>query len=250
MTLQQRINELQAATVDGSPLEDLLLRELILDASPNETENPGASTTYVVIFQSRRQAIFKPFSGQNPNVCANFQQDRFDAITHEVAAWRLAHALGGHWEQLVPTAVLRDLAGIGPGVLINWREGSPDMRVVTEARVQAHAAAFWDALIGQQDRHARNFRYDANARRLALIDNAFTFARPDDLNNASVFLACRRSENATALKRAETDALETILESTDMVGMRRFVAPDRADAFEARARRMLDCGMLPLPGNF
>jgi hypothetical protein len=250
MTLQERVNELQAATAEGSPLEGLLTNEQILATSPNETANPGASKTYLVVFQSRRQAIFKPFAGQHPSVCANFQQDRFEAITHEVAAWRLAHALGGHWEQLIPTAVLRDLGEIGAGVLINWREGSPDAAVFEEAHAQVHAAAFWDALVGQQDRHARNFRYDRDVRRLALIDNAFTFARPNDLNNAAIFLARRRAENAAKLSSGEKDALEAVLGSTDLLGIRRFIATDRVEAFETRANKMLERGMLPLPGAF
>lgn len=248
--LQERINALQAATANGSPLEHVMLHEPVLDTSPNGTSNPGASMTYVVVFQSRRQAILKPFDGQNPSVCANFQQDRFAAITHEVAAWRLAYALGGHWEQLIPTAVLRNMDEQGPGVLVNWRDGSPDSDVFNEARAQVHAAAFWDALIGQQDRHASNFRYDHNSRRLALIDNAFTFARPNDLNNGSVFLARRRSEHASSLTTQEKDALETVLNSSDLLGMRRFIAEDRAEALEARANKILACGMLPLPGDF
>ncbi|MGA9874255.1 MAG: hypothetical protein WBQ21_00415 [Solirubrobacteraceae bacterium] len=202
------------------------------------------------MLDSRRKAIFKPFAGQHPNACANYQQDPFEAVAHEVMAWRLAHALGGPWDQLIPAAVLRDIQGPGPGVLINWRRGSPDPVVFEQAGAQVSAAAFWDALIGQQDRHATNFRYDAEARRLALIDNSFAFARPSDLHNQSLFLAYRRSSHMTILKEHEITALEQILDSDDLLGLRLFLAEDRANAFEARARGMLERKMLPLPGDF
>jgi len=148
------------------------------------------------------------------------------------------------------SAVLRYIRDAGPGVLINWRRGSPDPAVFDQANAQVCAAAFWDALIGQQDRHATNFRYDAETRRLALIDNAFAFARPNDLHNQSLFLAYRRSAHMVPLNGSERTALETILGSDDLLGLRLFISEDRADAFEARARAMLERKMLPLPGAF
>jgi hypothetical protein len=250
MSLQGRINNLQQATATGSPLEHLLLNDKVLTIAKNGTANAGVSSTYLVILESRRQAIFKPFGGQHPNACVNYQQDAFEAVTHEVVAWRLAHALGSPWDQLVPTAVLRGIDGAGPGVLINWRRGSPDPAVFDGARAQACAAGFWDALIGQQDRHATNFRYDAEARRLALIDNSFAFARPNDLHNQSLFLAYRRSQHMTKLSQREIQAVEAILESDDLLGLRLFLADDRAEALESRAKGMRTRKMLPLPGDF
>jgi hypothetical protein len=250
MSLQDRIDRLQRATAGGSPLERLLLTDSIRTVAANGTGNPGASRTCLVVLESRHQAIFKPFAGQHPNACANYQQDPFEAVTHEVAAWRLAYALGPPWNQLVPTAVLRSIDNEGPGVLINWRSGSPDPAVFGQADAQVCAAAFWDALIGQQDRHATNFRYDAKARRLALIDNAFAFARPGDLHNQSLFLAYRRSAHRARLSGDEEAALERLLGSQDLLGMQFFVAEDRADALEVRAGRMLERKMLPLPGGY
>lgn len=250
MSLQDRINRLQAATAHGSPLEQLMLHERILMVSPNHTANAGGTTTHVVVFESRRQAILKPFGAQLPNACHHYGQDPLETLTHEVAAWRLAHALGGSWEQIVPTAVLRDVAGIGPGVLVNWRDGSPDLAVLDEAKAQAFAAAFWDALIGQQDRHLKNFRYDQTSRRLALIDNAFAFARPGDLLNESLFLRFRRSKHGTTLTNHEKTALSAFLETGNLHGLRAFLADERAEALESRAHAMLERGMLPLPGAF
>lgn len=65
MSLQDRIDQLQAATAHGSPLEQLMLHERILMVSPNHTSNAGGTTTHVVVFESRRQAILKPFGAQD-----------------------------------------------------------------------------------------------------------------------------------------------------------------------------------------
>lgn len=196
--LQERVDRLQDAAAHGTSLERLMLHDGILAASPNGTRHPGASTTYLVVFESRRQAIFKPFGGQQPNACANFGQDRFEVVLHEVTAWRLAHALGEPWEQLVPAAVLRHLDGIGPG---------------------------------------------------ALIDHGFAFAQPGDLLNDSLFLARRRSANASVLGERERVALEALL-GEDLFGLPGFIAAERVDAIEQRARWMLERRLLPLPGEF
>lgn len=249
-TLQDRINRLQAATAQAPLLEQLMLHEPILSVAANTTTHPGASVTFVVVFESRRQAILKPFGGQNANACANYQQDMDECLTHEVVAWRLAHALGDPFDQLLPTAVLRDVPGAGPGVLVNFREGGPDPVVLSEAPAQVHATAFWDAVIGQQDRHAANFRYDRAAKRLAAIDSAFAFARPGDfINNGSFFIEYRHATSGSALDHDERAALQELVDH-DLYGVREFLAGDRGDALKYRVERMLASGLLPASGDF
>lgn len=248
-SLQERVNRLQAATANGPALEQAMLREPIISVALNGTGNPGASRTYVVVYESRRQAILKPFGGQNPNACAYYKQNGLECLTHEVVAWRLAHSLGEPFDQLLPTAVMRDVPGAGPGVLVNFRDGSPNHAVFYDAPAQVHAVAFWDALIGQQDRHAGNFRYDANSRRLAAIDSAFAFARPGDILHGALFVEHRLGEHGNALAPDEVEALER-LRDEDYFGLLTFLAPDRAQAFAARTERMLNGGVLLGPGDF
>lgn len=247
--VQDRINALQAATSRASSLEIYMLTEPIWRVMPHSTNNAGLGETRLVVFESRLQAILKPFGGPDPNSCAAYGQDIDDAITHEVAAWRLAHALGEPYDQLVPTCALRDVPGIGPGVLINWRDGSPDLVVFDEATAQVHAAAFWDALVGQQDRHSTNFRYDKSSRRLALIDHGFAFARRGDISNGGIFLDHRLKEGDEVLTEDEAGALERLMDE-DLFGLRDFLAPDRVAAFEERANAMLSGGKLPGVGEF
>lgn len=247
--LQERVNRLQAATARGTSLEHSLLRDAAIDVTPNGTANKGSAPTWVVTLDTRRQAIFKPLGRILETVAVIYRQDRVGANLHEVVAWRLAHALGDPWDQLVPTAVLRTFSGIGPGVLINRRAGLPDRKVFEEAPGQVKAAAFWDALIGQQDRHNTNYRYDSGSRRLALIDNAFAFACPGDYLHAALFMAWRKSKHKDQLLASEIAALEKLMEH-DLYGIAQFLEPDRANALRVRAQKMLDSKRLPMPNAF
>jgi hypothetical protein len=248
--LQERVNALFTANIEGTPLEQLMVREPVLEHAPLSTANPGASETHLIVFESRREAIFKPFNGQHAGACAHYQQVPVEAVMHEAAAWRLATTMGAPWDQLVPTAVLRHLPPLESGALINRRRGTPDPQVFEQAAAQADAAGFWDALIGQQDRHATNFRYDIETRSLALIDHAFSFAMPGHHSNGAIFGARRRSEHRAALTQPEIDALDRLLSTPDLHALRSYITDERADALENRARQMQATKALPLPGVF
>jgi hypothetical protein len=64
VNLQERVNALVAATAAAGPLEQLMVLEPILECEPHGTANPGLSETYLAVFESRREAIFKPFNGK------------------------------------------------------------------------------------------------------------------------------------------------------------------------------------------
>jgi hypothetical protein len=250
MDLQGRIVRLQDAAEDGTLIEQELLHDVIIDVSKNGTANAGSMDTWVVTLETgRREAIFKRLGNVNSATALIYKQDRIDANVHEVVAWRLAYAMGDPWEQLLPTVVLRTLEDHGPGVLCNRREGRPDREVFNRAAGQAAAAAFWDSLVGQQDRHAGQYRYDEKANRLALIDHAFCFARPGDYCHESVFLRRRRAQHHDRLNEHEAEVLEGLIGS-DMYGLRMFLPEDRADALYARANKMFDTNRLLLPGDY
>ena len=249
MNLTDRIANLQAATARGIAIEQELLREDIIAAAPAITSSPGSSAPLLVVLETGRSAFFKRFCDQDPNLCSQYGHHPFDVPVNEVAAWRLAYAMGNPWRRLLPTAVLRTIDNAG-GALINEKPGKVDNNVF-EAESQVAAAAFWDALIGNQDRNARNFRYDAAHQRLGLIDHGFAFARPGDpINQSSFFLAHRRTRAGEGtLRQNERDALEELLDE-DLHELREFVAPDRAEAgggsaLAARARRMSASRCLP-----
>ncbi|HEX3722789.1 MAG TPA: hypothetical protein VHV31_08355, partial [Nitrolancea sp.] len=247
MDLQERISNLMAATAVGTAVEQDLLRAGIITMGAALTATGGTSAPPLVILDTRRTAFFKRFRDQRPNICARYGHAPFDVPLNEVAAWRLAFAMGDPWRQLVPTAVFRKINDAG-GALINDRKAKADLSVFAEAGGQAGAAGFWDSLLGQQDRNTQNFRYDRATRTLALIDHGFSFARSGDLCNSTIF-AHARHQSSPVLSAGERAALEK-LNAADLHGLRGFIAADRAMAFERRATEMLRTGRVLAPGQF
>ncbi|HTX10624.1 MAG TPA: hypothetical protein VME22_18515 [Solirubrobacteraceae bacterium] len=250
MNPTDRIANLMSALDRPTPIEAQLLYDEIIDTGTAITGSPGSSAPPLVVLESRLSAFHKRFHDQDRVLCQQYGHHPFDVPLNEVTAWRLAAAIGNPWRQLLPTAVLRVIDNKG-GALINDKKGKVDAAVFTEAVSQVDAAAFWDALIGNQDRNMRNFRYDAAHRRLGLIDHGFVFARPGDLiNRSSYFLATRLTQSKRTLTQRECDVLEALLEA-DLYGLRRVLAVDRADALQARAERMLSSRLLPpVQGGF
>ena len=237
-----------AATAVGNAIEQELLRAGVVTMGTVLTATGGTSAPPLVILDTGRSAFFKRFRDQRPNICARYNHHPFDVPLNEVAAWRLAFAMGNPWRQLVPTAVFRKINDEG-GALINDRKAKADMAAFSEALSQVAAAAFWDALIGQQDRNTQNFRYEPSSRSLAVIDHGFAFARPGDAMGSSVFLMARYMAGAVDIVPAEAGALEALLKN-GLHGLGTFIERPRADALETRARQMLSTGQLVAPGAF
>lgn len=251
MNIDERIANLVGATARSTPIEQELLREPIIAMAPIMTLNPGTTTPLVVILETRRTAYFKRFRDQNANLCNQYGHERIEVPLNEVTAWRLAFAMGDPWRQLLPTAVIRKIEGNG-GALINEKAGKPDLDAFADATGQVMAAAFFDALTGNQDRNLLNFRYDATSKRLGLIDHGFTFARPHDFVNGSAFVVARKLAGPPVALIADRErrALQALLDSGDLHGLRAFLDSDRADAVESRAERMLTTRCLLGVGDF
>jgi hypothetical protein len=249
VSIDERIASLVSATMaSGTAIEQELLGKVI-DIGPVITSNVGLSAPPLVIMDTRRSAFFKRFCDQKPNLCSQYGHDRMESPLNEVAAWRLAYAMGDPWRHMLPTAVLRKIDGRG-GALINDKHGAVDNRVFQEAESQVKAAALWDALIGNQDRNGRNFRYDHSSRRLGLIDHGFAFARPGDLFHTSLFHAVRKgTPGAQTLTRDEQEALDALV-SSNLYGLRTFIEEDRAEALDTRAKTMLNKRLILPVGTF
>jgi hypothetical protein len=112
----------------------------------------------------------------------------------------------------------------------------------TCSRAGRRSRCIFDALIGNQDRSRSNLLFDASRDELALIDHGFAFMRDTDVVNVSVLVDWRRRAGLSALTDTEQDALERILGDAALLGVRRYLEPDRADALERRAVRMRETG--------
>ena len=169
---------------------------------------------------------------------------------NECAAWRLACAVGRPYDELATPCVLRECEGV-PGSLCAHRSGLPHAIESQLARPDLWvAAAFFDSLIAQQDRHTGNFRWDADTGQLGLIDHGFAFAQPGFLCNAATFVDWRWRQHQQQLRREEEDVLNRLLGSSALLGLAEILLPEAGVALRSRARRMLTAGALLSPGEF
>ena len=190
------------------------------------------------------RAFHKPFSGLDTECARDYGQEQAFQPIHEVAAWRLAKALGQRWEVLVSPCVIREVYD-ELGSLAAEAPGSPCGRNGWKSSRQWPDAAFFDALIGQQDRHGNNLYREGES--LTLIDHGFTFAVPGDNWNVSRLQSQRQGDPLTSEERS---ALMRLVASSDLLGVRRCLAIERAQALEDRARRMLGSNSIPYVGVY
>jgi hypothetical protein len=214
---------------------------------PAPTTSPGVNATKQLELASGAIVFHKPFSGVHvANAIAYGQTDETPPL-HEAASWRLAVALGPPWDEIVVPCVLREYAG-EDGSLSLHAVGWPRDMAPTLNPTWCVPAAFFDSLIAQQDRHDGNWRWDGN--RLTLIDHGYTFALPRAILNYSDFVMARHRHAAASLLTEEHDTLTRLLSDSDLLGMERFLLPDRAQALADRARLMLQRGEILRPGEF
>jgi hypothetical protein len=214
---------------------------------PAPTTSPGVNATKQLELASGAIVFHKPFSGVHVANAIAYGQTDETPLLHEAASWRLAVALGPPWDEIVVPCVLREYAG-EDGSLSLHAVGWPRDMAPTLNPTWCVPAAFFDSLIAQQDRHDGNWRWDGN--RLTLIDHGYTFALPRAILNYSDFVMARHRHAAASLLTEERDTLTRLLSDSDLLGMERFLLPDRAQALADRARLMLQRGEILRPGEF
>lgn len=228
------------------PVEQRMLEEAFSGPSA-PTSTPGVNATVQLALASGEVVFHKPFSGVHvANAIAYGQTDETPPL-HEAAGWRLAVALGQPWRELVAPCVLRAYMQ-DDGAVVLQAPGRPRQQAPTQNPTWCLPAAFFDSLIAQQDRHDGNWRWDG--QRLTLIDQGYAFALPGDILNYSDFVAARHRHGAAALLRAERDALGRLLSDPDLLGMRNYLLPDRAQALADRGEEMLKRGEVLVVGEF
>jgi hypothetical protein len=236
MSFDDRIRELEDQ--QGTPDESHLLYERVIAYAPAGT-NPGVNQTFKAVLESGHVGYHKPFAGVSSVHASAFQQHPDEVPINECAAWRLAFRLGGPFRDVVAPTVLREISGEAGSLSAEQVGTLNDQRLFFAAPELALAAAFIDSLIAQQDRHGGNSRWDHGNRKLGLIDHGYTFALPGHRLNAAWFVGWRWNVGRQSLEQVEADTIDRLLQSGDLLGLRRFMLPDRADQLEDRAQRML-----------
>jgi hypothetical protein len=214
---------------------------------PAPTSTQGVNATMQLKLASGDVVFHKPFSGVHVANAIAFGQTGETPPLHEAAAWRLAVSLGPPWREIMAPCVLRAHAG-EDGSLALQASGWPRDVAPTLNPTWCLPAAFFDSLIAQQDRHDGNWRWDGG--RLTLIDHGYAFALPGAILNYSDFVVARHGHDAAGLLAEERDALTRLLGDPDLLGMARFLPPDRARALADRAERMLARDEILLPSEF
>ncbi|HEY7967984.1 MAG TPA: hypothetical protein VID68_13255 [Solirubrobacteraceae bacterium] len=187
--------------------------------------------------------------GVNVHYATAFGHHRDQLPINECAAWRLAFALGDPLNRIVAPCVMWSYAG-EPGSLTRRLEGvSRVLDPFTAVPEQCRAAAFFDALIAQQDRHTGNMRWDAAARALGLFDHGYAFSLPGHRCNAARFVEWRWSQVAQALEDWEKAALQRLVIDPTLLGLDSILRPERAQALRVRAEHMLLAGELLPPAS-
>lgn len=240
------------------PLERALLEGEVSAYEPHHTA-PGATgvnSTFYVELDPDLVAFHKPHDGIVPRVARDYGHSLDTPPICECAAWQLARCLGEPFDRLVAVTVYRAVGPPGSDPT-SWLEGSLALKlegaamkgsaVKREARKDALAAGFFDALVGNQDRHAGQFRFDEATRALGLLDHGFSFPVEGALCRGAYFQTFRRQENALITDR-ERELLTRLLGDPDLLGLAGVLEPDRAERLRWRAQRMLDLGVILLKG--
>jgi hypothetical protein len=226
----------------------------VLSVRPFDTARVHISTTYELVLDSGHLCIFKPADGLleaaasgvylGKQALVRYDHTPVSTTIAECAAWQLAKQLGVPWSELVVPTVMKfprhpetNAAMVGAASV--FRGGGVGKRGFYAAIPdQVSAAAFFDALIGQQDRNTGNVLWYEERQVIYLIDHSFSFARAGANHGASDLVQWRWGHGSRGLTKGETDSLAKLLESPDLLTLRRFLDPERAEALETRARRM------------
>lgn len=162
----QGSHELEKALLDG---------EIVAYEPHQTTAAPGINSTFYVELEPDLVAFHKPHDGIVPRVARDYGHSLDTPPICECAAWQLAQNLGEPYDRLVAVTVYR-AAGPVDEDPASWKDGSLALKlhgaamkgsaVRREARDDALAAGFFNALIGNQDRHAGQFRWDEAHRAL------------------------------------------------------------------------------------
>lgn len=258
MTEQEQVDALYAVQGYDHDLEAQLHEARVLSARPFDAERVHVSTTYELVLDSGHLCIFKPADGlleaaadglfHGKQALAQYEHTSLSTTISECAAWQLAKQLEPPWADLVATTVMKfphhpETGQPMVGAASIFRGGDVGKRGFYAAVPdQVAAAAFFDALIGQQDRNKGNVLWYEERQRIYLIDHSFSFARSGGRHGSSDLVEWRWTRGSQALTASELGALGRLLDSDDLLTLRRFLEPNRADALEARARRMQERG--------
>src|SRR5262245_14814416 len=255
MTEQEQVNALWDFQGADSELERELVTANLTRVAAYQGGGIHASDVYETVLETGRVAYFKPANGlANPvggRALRNYGHTPLSTTISECAAWQTAKILGRPWTNLLAPTALRFVTlpdgTRDVGSLNAYRPGREKVRAFLDAVPdQAMAGAFFDALIGQQDRNDGNVLWYEERRRLYLIDHGFSFARPGANSGEVLLTNWRAGQRARQLIGSELQALRL---ARDFAPLEAFVELERLEALRKRSSTMRDSQQMPLVGS-
>jgi len=247
--LVNRISAAITTQTDDPQGQDLLTGTLI--------EVPFCSTGVNAItkvsLSTGGAAFHKPFTagelnfGHSSRPSRQMDPDLYEQALREVAAYRLSLALGEPWAGLVPTCVLREYDG-ELGSLSREAQGGPVWSTDTVDEPYLMAGGFFDAVIGESDRHPENML--VHAGRLYLIDHGFAFASNALTPPNSRLLEWRHLRDKVELTAGELAAIDRVLDRDNTRVIAALLGPTAETAMRERALQMRSTRHLPIPLRF
>jgi hypothetical protein len=245
--------------VTSEESDRLLAACRFLGKHPDEVRLLHAQIDRVVLFQSQTadtyefyfadgsKGAFKSIEGAGRSASA-YGHTATCVVLNDVAAWLVARGLG--FDDLLRGVVVTTCshADAGLGSLQHWFVGDPSGHG-WEQSSGARKAALFDALIGNQDRNATNFKYDDATDELGLYDNSFAFARPGDQTSGTVILTHAHGDDRS-LESDLQAALDRFDGSDERGALEEVLAPDRFARLIDRCDRMRNSGELLAPFDF
>lgn len=244
----------QIQTVMATQRDLTNLHEIALAYSPvtkvDYGDFGGCNTVMLVKLKSGQRAYHKPISGMDEELAEEYDLEHAgEQALHEVAAWRVAKAMGGPYDRLVAPAVLRDVDGHVGSTSLELPGRPPSMTDYNSpadsdlVRPDAwDAAALFDAVIGNQDRHLGNVMHRSDGTP-GLFDHGLAFRSPGAYVNDARIQDARLRSNPE-LTTTELTVLRTLRQDTTLGGVVAFLPRHRVDALRDRVDHMIATGQI------
>ena len=239
MTEQEQVSALYESQAT-TELERELVESLPARVDPFRDRASHVVDLYEVVLETGRLTYFKPLNAYQrataplKRALLNYSHTPVSTLLSECGAWQLAKNLDGIWEEV--------------GSLAVFRPGSVRTRAYFQAvPQQAAAGAFFDCVIGQQDRNRGNVLWQEERQRIYLIDHGFAFGRPGDQTGELELSVWRWQHGSRGLTDPELAAAAELVEH-DLYGARDYLDDDRASAVLDRLRRMRQDAEILRPG--
>jgi uncharacterized repeat protein (TIGR03843 family) len=204
----------------------------------------GSNYTFLVNVTHEGQeapAVYKPSKGEQP--LWDFPENSL--AWREVAAYVVSEAVGWNF---VPYTILRDDGPFGPGSLQQYIDYNPNYHYFTfkdEDKARLRPVALFDLLLNNADRKGSHVIIQKRTRKMFLIDHGLCFHEEDKLRTVIWDFAGQPipSELLTDLEKFHTSLSTPALSAKLM----KYLLPGELAALAARAARLIDLGVYPLP---